>query len=282
MRADSVDKATVPERLPGVCAVSGTVAQALQGNTFHAGKAISIQVPCDSGAPRLTPAVAVISGPDNVHYIAAPILQQSKRGFARLDDSGALIWQPSGHSFGRFGTAWGGLSGGWGRPRKVPAELIQLPPSRAKTSEAVAGWLPDQCAGIVEPRKAPLRLLQDRRGNIVDIVGPADHRHSGGKPRRTAIARHLDRNRLAGMEGVALQGLSDGAAHGADGRATVRNRGFIHRDQHDIVWPAALAAAIPEPSIAKIQTKSIESSKLSRFATAQDTSPKAAGNRGPS
>ncbi len=103
----SVEKVTVPEKLPGACAVSGTIAQVLQGNTFHAGKAISIQVPCDSGAPRLVPAVAVISGPDNVQYIAAPILQQSKQGFARLDDSGALIWQPSGHSFGRFGTAWG-------------------------------------------------------------------------------------------------------------------------------------------------------------------------------
>ena len=103
----TVEKVTVPEKLPGACAVSGIVAQVLQGNIFHAGKAISIQVPCDSGAPRLVPAVAVISGPDNVHYIAAPILQQSKQGFARLDDSGALIWQPSGRNFGRYGTAWG-------------------------------------------------------------------------------------------------------------------------------------------------------------------------------
>ena len=103
----SVEKVTVPEKLPGACAVSGTVAQVLQGDTFHAGKAISIQVACDSGAPRLVPAVAVISGPDNVQYIAAPILKQSKRGLARLDDSGALIWQPSGRSFGRYGPAFG-------------------------------------------------------------------------------------------------------------------------------------------------------------------------------
>ena len=103
----SVTKVTVPEKLPGDCDVIGTVSRVFQGSAFHAGQAISIKVPCNSGAPRLTPAVAVISGPDNVHYIAAPILKQSKQGFARLDDSGALIWRPSSRSFGHYGAAWG-------------------------------------------------------------------------------------------------------------------------------------------------------------------------------
>jgi hypothetical protein len=103
----SVTKVTVPEKLPGACDVSGTVSRVFQGSAFHAGQGISVKVPCDSGAPRLSPAVAVISGPDNVHYIAAPIRKQSKQGFARLDDSGALIWRPSNRSFGHYGAAWG-------------------------------------------------------------------------------------------------------------------------------------------------------------------------------
>jgi hypothetical protein len=103
----AVGKVTVPEKLPGDCQVSGTVQQVFQGNAFHSGQTITVKVPCDSGAPRLMPAVAVTSGPDNVHVIAAPILRQSKQGFARLDDSGALIWQPFSRSFGRYGPAWG-------------------------------------------------------------------------------------------------------------------------------------------------------------------------------
>ena len=65
-----------------------------------------MKVPCDSGAPRLVPAVAVISGPDNVHVTAAPILKQSRQGLARLDDSGALIWQV-GPTIDHYGPAWG-------------------------------------------------------------------------------------------------------------------------------------------------------------------------------
>jgi hypothetical protein len=103
----SVAKVAIPKKFPGACDVSGTVSQIFQGSAFRAGQMVTIKVPCDSGAPLLTPAVAVISGPDNVHTIAAPILEQSAQGFARLDDSGALIWQPSGNDFGRYGTAWG-------------------------------------------------------------------------------------------------------------------------------------------------------------------------------
>jgi len=103
----SVGKVTIPEKLPGDCEVSGTVQQVFQGKAFHSGRPITIEVPCNNGEPQFIPAVAVISGPDNVHVIAAPILKQSKQGFARLDDSGALIWQPSSRSFGRYGPAWG-------------------------------------------------------------------------------------------------------------------------------------------------------------------------------
>jgi hypothetical protein len=102
----AVNKVVVPKSLPGACEVSGSVQQVFRGKAFHPGQAIAIKVPCDSGAPRLVPAVAVISGPDNVMVTAAPILKQSRQGLARLDDSGALIWQV-GPTIGHYGPAWG-------------------------------------------------------------------------------------------------------------------------------------------------------------------------------
>ena len=102
----SVTKVTVPGQLPGACDVRGTVQQVFHGRAFHLGQIVTIKVPCDSGAPRLLPAVAVIAGPENVHVTAAPILQQSHQGLARLDDSGALIWR-AGPNAGRYGPAWG-------------------------------------------------------------------------------------------------------------------------------------------------------------------------------
>jgi hypothetical protein len=102
----SVTGVTVPGKLPGDCQVQGAVQQVFWGKAFHTGQAVTVKVPCNDGTARLTPAVAVISGTENAHVIAAPILKMSRQGLARLDDAGALIWQ-AGPYAGHFGPAWG-------------------------------------------------------------------------------------------------------------------------------------------------------------------------------
>ena len=99
-----VSKVNVPHSLPGRCQVNGTIRQVWQGKTFHEGEAITIAVPRNAGTSGyLTPAQAVPSL--GVHFIAAEVLTKSKLGLARIDDAGALIWQPSRRSYGPWGVA---------------------------------------------------------------------------------------------------------------------------------------------------------------------------------
>jgi hypothetical protein len=103
----NVDKATIPSKLPGECDVGGTVNRVFHGSAFHAGQAISLKVPCSSGEPALSPAVAVITGGDNVYFVPAPILRNSHLGLARVDDSGKLIWSTTSKFFAPWGSPYG-------------------------------------------------------------------------------------------------------------------------------------------------------------------------------
>jgi hypothetical protein len=104
----AVGKVALPTKLPGLCNLSGTISQVWQGSTFDPGEKISLKVPCSGGESRLIPAMAVLGGPDSAQFVAVDVLQKSKLGFARIDDSGALIWQNSSkRSYGPWGSAWG-------------------------------------------------------------------------------------------------------------------------------------------------------------------------------
>jgi hypothetical protein len=102
----AVGKVGLPAKLPGLCDVGGTVSQVWEGKAFRAGQAISLKVPCSGGASYLTPAVAIL-GAQSAHFVAADVLEKSKLGFARIDDSGKLIWQGSERSYG----PWGAVAG---------------------------------------------------------------------------------------------------------------------------------------------------------------------------
>ncbi len=102
----TVDKVTVPQRLPGNCEVQGTIGEVWEGKKFHSGEAISLKVPCRGNDASLIPAVAT-DAPAGPRFIAADILRQSHHGFARLDDAGNLIWDYSKRTYGPWGLAGG-------------------------------------------------------------------------------------------------------------------------------------------------------------------------------
>jgi hypothetical protein len=95
----------VPARLPGLCQLNGTVNQVWEGKAFHSGQAIVLRVPCSAGNSYMTPAKLVPG--HGVPVFAVDVLKQSKRGLARVDDAGTLIWQSSGRSYGPWGVADG-------------------------------------------------------------------------------------------------------------------------------------------------------------------------------
>jgi hypothetical protein len=103
----TVGKVGLPAKLPGVCDLGGTVRQVLEGRRFHASQAITLKVPCSGGESHLIPAVAVLGTPDTARFIAADVLEKSRYGLARIDDSGALIWEYSNSAYGRWGVAGG-------------------------------------------------------------------------------------------------------------------------------------------------------------------------------
>jgi hypothetical protein len=102
----AVGKVDVPARLPGVCDVTGKISQVWDGKGFHVGDAISLKVPCRGNDASLIPAVAT-KGPAGPRFIAADILRNSHQGFARLDDTGAVIWDYSNRPYGAWGLAGG-------------------------------------------------------------------------------------------------------------------------------------------------------------------------------
>ena len=99
-----VSKVTVPDT-PGLCQVKGTVDEVLDGQAFLNGQSISLKVPCGAHSKAMPLAPAIEDHP--AQLIDPQVLLASKVGFAHVDDSGALIWQPGKRSYGRWGIAWG-------------------------------------------------------------------------------------------------------------------------------------------------------------------------------
>ncbi len=94
---------TVPARLPNYCAVSAMVTRVWSGKAWREGMPLALNVPCAEYG--LVPAAA---GQDGFMPVNARSLQQSRRGIARLDDRGELVW----HHYGlrQYGS-WGAVSG---------------------------------------------------------------------------------------------------------------------------------------------------------------------------
>lgn len=101
----AVSKVDLPPSLPGLCRLSASVSQVWEGQKFHAGQAMVLDVPCSIGNSFMTP-VNLVRG-EGAHLFPVDVLRKSKQGLARIDDSGKLIWQSSNRSYGPWGMADG-------------------------------------------------------------------------------------------------------------------------------------------------------------------------------
>jgi hypothetical protein len=74
----------------------GTITQVVAGSHFHAGQAIAIKVACGHRTPILDdrPARPAPEREWQSGSIDANVVAQSKKAVVRLDDTGAVIWQP--------------------------------------------------------------------------------------------------------------------------------------------------------------------------------------------
>ena len=89
-----------PDSLPGSCKVSALVEEVLEGSSLEKGMIISIPVPC--GAPprfRRTGAPLTRFQPE--------ALTSAKQGLARMDETGALVWQGRAKLYPRWGSIVG-------------------------------------------------------------------------------------------------------------------------------------------------------------------------------
>jgi hypothetical protein len=94
---------TVPAKLPNYCAVSAMVERVWQGSAYRPGQPIALNVPCAEYG--LMSAKATL---DNFTPVNARTLQQSRRGIARIDGNGELIWH---HANLRQYGQWGAVAG---------------------------------------------------------------------------------------------------------------------------------------------------------------------------
>lgn len=94
---------TVPAKLPNYCTVNAVVERVWQGTAYRPGQPIALNVPCAEYG--LMSAKATL---DNFTPVNARTLQQSRRGIARLDDNGELLWR---HANLRQYGHWGAVAG---------------------------------------------------------------------------------------------------------------------------------------------------------------------------
>ena len=106
---------TVPTKLPNYCAVRAIVGRVWEGSAYRPGQPIALNVPCAEYG--LMSAKATL---DNFAPVNAKTLQQSRRGIARLDDNGELIWH---HANLRQYGQWGAVAG----YRVLDARMIPVP-----------------------------------------------------------------------------------------------------------------------------------------------------------
>jgi hypothetical protein len=91
----AVDDVRVPATLPGQCVAKGVISQVVFGSQFHAGQSIAIKVACGHRTPIVDDSPAGPAPQSGAGSIDAMVLAQSKKAVVRLDDTGAVIWQPS-------------------------------------------------------------------------------------------------------------------------------------------------------------------------------------------
>jgi len=85
----------VPQKLPGICQVGGTIAHVWEGTAFQKGQTILLHVPCgDHRGGPLPPATQT----QGARLTDPTVLRLSKLGAAHIDDAGNLLWQPAGSS----------------------------------------------------------------------------------------------------------------------------------------------------------------------------------------
>ena len=93
----AVTDVNVPATLPGECVSRGMITQVVAGSRFHAGQAIAIKVACGHRTPIIDEGPARPVAPEREWSngsIDANVVAQSKKAVVRLDDTGAVIWQP--------------------------------------------------------------------------------------------------------------------------------------------------------------------------------------------
>ncbi len=98
----SVVHVNVPQKLPGLCLLDGTVRHVWQGNAFHEGQGLILKVPCGNYDVRLLPPDTSLHG---FRLTDPTVLAKSRLGAAHLDDAGNLMWQPERGDGGRV--IWG-------------------------------------------------------------------------------------------------------------------------------------------------------------------------------
>jgi hypothetical protein len=104
----AVNDVRVPATLPGQCLARGVVTQVVSGSQFHAGQSLAIKVACGHRTPIIDSRPATRDGEASVD---AMVLSRAKKAVVRLDDTGAVIWQPSASfpntKFAQYGSVYG-------------------------------------------------------------------------------------------------------------------------------------------------------------------------------
>jgi hypothetical protein len=94
---------TVPAQLPGTCTVAAMVDRVWEGSAYRFGQPLLLNVPCAEFG-----LLSANVWSDGLTPVNARTLQQSRRGIARLDDRGNLIWQSA--NLRQYGQ-WGAVAG---------------------------------------------------------------------------------------------------------------------------------------------------------------------------
>ena len=89
----AVDDVRVPATLPGQCMARGVVTQVVSGSQFHAGQSLAIKVACGHRTPIIDSRPLTPFGDASID---AMVLSRAKKAVVRLDDTGAVIWRPTG------------------------------------------------------------------------------------------------------------------------------------------------------------------------------------------
>ena len=98
----SVAHVSVPQKLPGLCLLDGTINHVWQGSAFHEGQALTLKIPCGNYDFRFLPPATSLHG---MRLTDPWVLSKSRLGAAHLDDAGNLMWQPERGDGGRV--IWG-------------------------------------------------------------------------------------------------------------------------------------------------------------------------------